>query len=784
MRVPAAGPARAAKYSSTRARRRSSASSSVGAEAEQPGRSGQKAWTAAASTADVDVELHAPPIATGRAAAGRAAIRANLRGGHVESVQQMLHYCNNSMSSATTATTRSTPPASSELERRIMDLALERTGARNGAIFLWDAQAPRPRARLPRRRRARRRRARRADAGAQRRPPERHRDARLPDATSPTWSTTPARPALRALLPRRRSIAAVPIPYQRRRHRRAQRLGARARRLRPARTSPSWRRSPRRPRSSCAARSSTGPTRSEGRPLPHQGPVARVARGRAARRARRLHRRAGAHHGESGTGKELVAHAIHFNSRRSAQPFVTVNCAAIPETMLESLLFGHVRGAFTGATVDKVGELQKADGGTLFLDELGELPMSAAAEAPARARVRRGPAARQQQGAGARRRAPGRAPPTATCPRWCAPGASATISTIALGVMTIELPPLRSYRQQPRGAGARLPRARGRAAREAGAAPSAAALAALMSYDFPGNVRELRNAIEHAVILADGDTIEAEHLPRSIGGAAGGRARAKRRAAADAGRAARRVARAVRDALPDRAPRRVGGQRAPRRARRRRRRGHALSPAAQARRRLRPLALIGSLPRARRQVRGIAIPLHLDRGQGVLDPAQVVRGQLDGGGAEVLLQAMQLRRARDRHDPRLLREQPRERDLGRASPAWRAAIDASRSTSAWFALRASGEKRGTMLRKSSLSNVVFSSILPVRKPLPSGLNGTKPMPSSSSVGRISASGSRHHSEYSLCSAATGCTACARRIDLHAGLRQAEVLDLALARSGP
>ena len=79
--------------------------------------------------------------------------------------------------------------------------------------------------------------------------------------------------------------------------------------------------------------------------------------------------------GESGTGKDLVSRAIHFNSGRSAKPFVTVNCAAIPETMLESVLFGHVKGAFTGASFHKIGEFQKADGGTLFLDELGELPL-------------------------------------------------------------------------------------------------------------------------------------------------------------------------------------------------------------------------------------------------------------------------------------------------------------------------------------------------------------------------------------------------------------------------
>ena len=107
-----------------------------------------------------------------------------------------------------------------------------------------------------------------------------------------------------------------------------------------------------------------------------------------------------------------------------------------------------------------------------------------------------------------------------------------------------------------------------------------------------------------------------------------------------------------------------------------------------------------------------------------------------------------------------------------------AAISPSRSTRAWFAFRASGVKRGTMLRKSVLSNVVFSSIVPVRKPLPSGLKGTKPIPSSSSVGRTSSSGSRHHSEYSLWSAVTGWTACARRIVCTPGFGQAEVLDLA------
>ena len=109
---------------------------------------------------------------------------------------------------------------------------------------------------------------------------------------------------------------------------------------------------------------------------------------------------------------------------------------------------------------------------------------------------------------------------------------------------------------------------------------------------------------------------------------------------------------------------------------------------------------------------------------------------------------------------------------------FRAAISPSRSTRAWFALRASGVKRGTMLRKSVLSNVVFSLIVPVRKPLPSGLKGTKPIPSSSSVGRTSSSGSRHHSEYSLCRRRDRLDRVRAPDRLHARFGKAEVLDLA------
>ncbi|HEX4516856.1 MAG TPA: sigma-54-dependent Fis family transcriptional regulator [Polyangiaceae bacterium] len=219
--------------------------------------------------------------------------------------------------------------------------------------------------------------------------------------------------------------------------------------------------------------------------------------------------------GESGTGKELVANAIHFASRRASAPFVTVNCAAIPEQMLESVLFGHVRGAFTGATFDKIGEMKKADGGTLFLDELGELPMTL------QPKVLRALESGEIQPLGSNRAAE-RVDVRLVCatnrdlPRMVREGKFRDDLYYRLGVMTIELPPLRSYKQHIEVlahvfrelAVEKHGKTVGRIAADA--------LAGLASYDFPGNMRELRNAIEHAVILADGDVIEPRHLPRSI----------------------------------------------------------------------------------------------------------------------------------------------------------------------------------------------------------------------------------------------------------------------------
>lgn len=219
--------------------------------------------------------------------------------------------------------------------------------------------------------------------------------------------------------------------------------------------------------------------------------------------------------GESGTGKELVAHAIHFNSRRADRPFVIVNSAAVPETLLESILFGHRRGAFTGATTNKTGEFQKAHRGTLFLDEIGELPLLL------QAKVLRAVEYGEVQPLGSDD-APGRVDVRLICATNRDLAAMVKARQFRddlyyrLGVITLDLPPLRRYKDNlevlaqvfAKLAAERHGLAAGRLSPEA--------LAALASYEFPGNVRELKNALEHAVILSAGQGIRPEHLPRSI----------------------------------------------------------------------------------------------------------------------------------------------------------------------------------------------------------------------------------------------------------------------------
>ena len=219
--------------------------------------------------------------------------------------------------------------------------------------------------------------------------------------------------------------------------------------------------------------------------------------------------------GESGTGKDLVARAIHWNSRRAEKPYVTVNCAAIPETLLESILFGHVKGAFTGASFHKVGEFQKANGGTLFLDEVGELPVML------QAKVLRAVEQGEVQPLGSND-PPDRVDVRLICATnrdleaMAKTGAFRDDLFYRLSVMTLDLPPLRSYKdnlevianvfleQSASSHGKRAPRL----------GPDV--LSRLNAYDFPGNVRELKNTIEHAVILNTGDELRVEDLPRPL----------------------------------------------------------------------------------------------------------------------------------------------------------------------------------------------------------------------------------------------------------------------------
>lgn len=219
--------------------------------------------------------------------------------------------------------------------------------------------------------------------------------------------------------------------------------------------------------------------------------------------------------GESGTGKDLVSRAIHFNSKRAGKPFVTVNCAAIPETMLESVLFGHVKGAFTGASFDKIGEFQKADGGTLFLDELGELPLML--QAKVLRAIEQGEVTPLGSNA-----PPGRVDVRFVCatnrnlPQMVKEGKFRDDLFFRVGVITVELPPLRSYKDNlPILAQVFLQQSAQRHNRKV-AVLSRDAMAVLTAWDFPGNVRELKNSIEHAVIMARGDTIAAADLPKAM----------------------------------------------------------------------------------------------------------------------------------------------------------------------------------------------------------------------------------------------------------------------------
>jgi transcriptional regulator with PAS, ATPase and Fis domain len=215
--------------------------------------------------------------------------------------------------------------------------------------------------------------------------------------------------------------------------------------------------------------------------------------------------------GESGTGKELVAQTIHQLSPRSSQPFVPLNCAAIPDTLLESELFGHEKGAFTGAVARRQGAFELANRGTLFLDEIGEMTPATQAKLlrVLQERSFRPLGGQREQSVDIRVVAATNVDP----PDAVRQGKLREDLYYRLNVFAIRLPPLRERKEDiPLLVQAFLKEFNARNGRNVGGL-SDRVNEILMGYSWPGNVRELRNVIERATIVARGDVIEAGDLP-------------------------------------------------------------------------------------------------------------------------------------------------------------------------------------------------------------------------------------------------------------------------------
>jgi DNA-binding NtrC family response regulator len=220
--------------------------------------------------------------------------------------------------------------------------------------------------------------------------------------------------------------------------------------------------------------------------------------------------------GDSGTGKELVAKAIHYNSPRKDRPFIPVNCAAIPETLLESELFGHVKGAFTDAKGDKVGLFEEAAGGTLFLDEISELPMNL------QAKLLRVIQEKEVRRVGSNKHIKVDA-------RVIAASNQNLDDEVKhqrfrqdlfyrLNVLQIHVPPLRERREDIMPLAYHFLNKYREGTRKQVKGCSESVLNLFLQYAWPGNVRELENAVERGVILSQGDEITAEDLPSTLTG--------------------------------------------------------------------------------------------------------------------------------------------------------------------------------------------------------------------------------------------------------------------------
>lgn len=218
--------------------------------------------------------------------------------------------------------------------------------------------------------------------------------------------------------------------------------------------------------------------------------------------------------GESGTGKEIIANAVHAHSHRGRAQFVKVNCAALTETLLESELFGHVKGAFTGAIRDRCGRFKQADGGTIFLDEIGSMSLAG------QAKLLRVLQEHEYEPVGS-------SVTTSVSVRVIAATNSDLAKAVSEGrfredlyyrvnVFPICLPPLRDRREDIALLAQHFLQIYGRASLKQIRAIAPETLNLLIEHDWPGNVRELENAIEHAVIVENGSTLLPDSLPMNL----------------------------------------------------------------------------------------------------------------------------------------------------------------------------------------------------------------------------------------------------------------------------
>jgi transcriptional regulator with PAS, ATPase and Fis domain len=230
--------------------------------------------------------------------------------------------------------------------------------------------------------------------------------------------------------------------------------------------------------------------------------------------------------GETGTGKEVLSRHIHASSPRTEKPFVAINCAALPETLLESELFGHERGAFTGAVAQKIGRFELAHGGTLFLDEIGDISQSI------QIKLLRVLQEREFVRVGGTK--------TVACEVRIIAATNRNLQEAMkkgtfredlyyrLNVFPIRMPPLRERREDIPLLVEHFMKLAAVQLNVGVTAVSEEAMALLAGYDWPGNIRELQNIVERAVLLSDGKTIGPEQLPREIAGEpAGGAAAGK-----------------------------------------------------------------------------------------------------------------------------------------------------------------------------------------------------------------------------------------------------------------